>query len=363
MRVAVIVLGCTSAVCCALAFDDSSSPRTPGPARITLQDKQIKWSKALDALSKQADIRIADNRGDVDDPTLAVDFERTPFWQALDFLAARGGANVAVAPRGGISLVKRSPEALPAAVSYSGAFRVAVKKINSSLDLESGLNSYSATLEVAWEPSLHPLFLETRPQGMVVKDGDVSLPVAEEGSSLAPVHGVIAESFTVPLPTLPRSTKRIGLLQGNLSALGPSKMLTFDFEALDKLDKGLKDGVVEKKEADGVSCRITRITLVADRWTVQVALDYPKGATKLESFQSWMVNNEIWLEDTEKNRLKSSSYLVESSSPRRAVISYHFTDEGKSKRGLARNWTVHYRTPASIIEMPFSFTFKDVPLP
>jgi hypothetical protein len=361
MTVALLALGW---LCGAQAPDDGPPPRTPEPAKATLSDPNIPLSKALAALSRQTGIRVEDNRGDTADPTFAVNFNQTPFWQALDFLAARSGANVSIAARSRtIALTKRaSPK--PAAVSHSGPFRVAVKKINSSVDLDTGVRTCTAALEVAWEPSLQPLFLETRPQKFVVKDDrGAEQPTPAEGSSMVPVHGVIAETFTVPLPPLSRDVKQIGLLQGDLSALGPSKMLTFTFDGLDQIEKGLKDRVEAKRSQDGVTCKVTKLVLVDDRWTVQISLDYPPGANKLESFQSWMVNNEIWLEDNNKNRLPSSSYLVESSSQRRAVLSYNFVDQGKTVRGLPRNWHVVYRTPASIVEMPFSFRFENLELP
>ena len=59
-------------------------------------------------------------------------------------------------------------------------------------------------------------------------------------------------------------------------------------------------------------------------------------------------------------RLASNSYVLESSSSRRAVLTYHFTDKN---RGKPEDWKVLYRTPASIVEIPLSFTFKDVRLP
>jgi hypothetical protein len=70
----------------------------------------------------------------------------------------------------------------------------------------------------------------------------------------------------------------------------------------------------------------------------------------------------MFLENKDKVRLKPTGYLIEASSSRRAVISYHFTDQEKAVRGRAANWRVGYRTPATIVEMPFTFKFKDVPL-
>jgi len=77
-----------------------------------------------------------------------------------------------------------------------------------------------------------------------------------------------------------------------------------------------------------------------------------------------VVNNEMVLAAKDgRRRLESNTYVVESSSPRRAVVSYHFRDTDKGRRGRPDNWKLLYRTPASVIEMPIAFRFEDVPLP
>ncbi len=348
-----------------LSLAAAEPPQSPiSFTKITLRDPKIPLSKALEALARQTGFRIDDNRGD-EPPTLTLDLNNTPFWLAIDEIAQKAQARVALSPKSGIiSLVKRPVEALPALVSHDGPFRVAVKGIQGSLDFDSGVNQYTLTLEVAWEPSLQPLFLETRAHDLVMKDDSGKMvPIADEGSSMAPVHGLIAEIFTIPLPALPRTTKKIALLQGKLSVMAPSKMLAFSFATLEQIEKELKENKPPQQMQDGVTCSIGKAMLLRDRWTVQIRLDYPPGATKLESYQSWMVNNEIYLEDKDKKRLKPSGYLIESSSTRGAVLTYHFTDQEKMPRGLPRNWRVVYRTPASIVEVPFGFSFKDITLP
>ena len=58
----------------------------------------------------------------------------------------------------------------------------------------------------------------------------------------------------------------------------------------------------------------------------------------------------------------SSSYLLQESTPRHAVLTYHFSDKEKMKRGLAA-WKIAYRTAALVVKVPIWFSFKDVPLP
>jgi hypothetical protein len=209
-----------------------------------------------------------------------------------------------------------------------------------------------------------PLYLETQPQDLrLLDERKQAVAVPAEGSTLASVAGRTSDTFDVLLPGLPRPAQHIGLLQGRLSAVVPSKMLTFSFDTLARLHKAAPAGPLRKQTQEGVVCRLERLTLARDRWTVRVVLDYPAGGRKLESFQSWVVNNELALVNADgKRRRVARDYVLESSTPRRAVISYHFTDKDGA-RGRPQDWKVSYRTPARIIDVPIAFTFKDVPLP
>jgi hypothetical protein len=231
-------------------------------------------------------------------------------------------------------------------------------------DLDTGDDRCTVFLEVAWEPGLLPLYLETRPQELrLLDDKRRPVPVSTDGSSLAPVDGRISLISEVQIPSLPRSSPRIGLLEGRLNVIAPSKMLTFHFDALDRLDKAGPDAPERRQTQEGVVCRLGKIVLARDRWTVQVVLDYPPGNRPLESYQSWVVNNELVLEGRDgKHQLASSDYVLESSTPRRAVLSYHFRDRDRQVRGRPEDWNLSYRTPASVVEWPVRFSFKDVPL-
>jgi len=341
----------------------ADSTRVPDAKSVTIQAGRIRLQQALAELTRQTGIRVENRRGT--DPELRLDLKGSPFWRALDTIAATADARVYLSPRDGrISLVKR-PGGMTPPTSYSGPFRLALKRLLVSRDFDSDSRHTTATLEVCWEPTLQPFLLETRPQNLVVKDeaGKV-VPWLGQGSSLAPVDGRIALQFDVALPAFPRSAQRIGLVEGEFSATGPSKMLRFNFDTLDALDKAPPGGAVRLKTQEGIRCGITRLTLADDRWTIQVTLDAPSGV-KLESFQSWVVNNEMVLVDPkdEARRFPSSDYVLESASERRAVISYNFRDKDGQTRGKPEDWKLHYTTPASVVVMPIPFQFKDVPLP
>jgi hypothetical protein len=336
-------------------------------------------SKALAELERQTGVRVEDARGEADrDVTL--NLKQVTFWQAADDIAKAAGARLYLYPRNGrITLVPQGSDYQMAPVHYDGLFRTSLKRVLAARDLERrdgapGSRAYTVTLEVAWEPRLQPFLLETRPQSLRLQDDKRhDVPVPEKENAFAPVDGRISLAFDVTLPALPRSAAALGLLEGKLSAVGPSKMLTFTFDTLDlaaadqdrRLGKAAADSPGRRLTQEGVVCTVSKVVLAQDRWTVQVVLNYPPGGRKLESYQSWVVNNEMTLVEKKDaaRRLPSSSYVQESASSRRAVLSYNFVEKGKVPRGRPEDWKVTYRTPAAVVEVPIRFSFKDVPLP
>jgi hypothetical protein len=345
----------------------------PSPKLVTLQGDKIPLSKALDELNRQAGEPVADRRNEPD-VDLKLDLKQVAFWQALDAVADAAGARVDLHARDGrLALLKRLPTEKAPPVSYSGLFRTTVRRVAAAHDFETDHTSYAASLEVAWEPHFRPFLLETRPHNLVVRDDKGNdLRADNEGSSVAPVDGRIALAFDVPVPPAPRASKRLGLLEGELYAVGPSKMLTFPEEKANEAQKWAPLGQLAKTGPrdssrwlvqEGVTCGLSKLVLDDDHWTIQVTLEYPEGNVKLDSYQSWVVNNELYLESTDgKARLAPETYLLESSTPRRAVLSYHFTDKEKMKSGPGA-WRPVYRAPASVVKVPFSFSFTNVELP
>ena len=355
----------------ASTFDQSAATTAAEPELklVTLQSEKLMLSQALTDLTKQTGIRVEDTRGLPDQP-LHLDLKEVSFWEAVDTIAAATKARVNLYPTSGrIALAKRDANYRLPPISYDGRFRISVKKVTTSRDLEvsddaPGHGSTNVAIEIAWDPELQPLYLETRPQAVrLVDDKNNRFVVPEDGGSLAPVDGRIALGLDLHLPALPRSVRKIKSLKGRLSMIGPSKMLTFQFDRLDKIATANANDPERSPRQEDVGCRILDVKLRPDHWTIKVALDYPPGMKQLDSNQSWVVNNEMTLESLDgKKHFASSNYALESATSRRAVLSYHFRDKGLM-RDKPRNWKLNYRTPANLIEAPIVFAFEDIPLP
>ncbi len=239
---------------------------------------------------------------------------------------------------------------------------------SASRDLDSDRSSCTLSLEVVWTPTLRPLFLESQVQELRVIDTDgKAVTVHDEGSSLSPVDGRSSFTIDLALPGFPRTARNIGSLSGKLTAIAPSKMLTFRFDArLQALNDAVADGALRRLSLDDVVCRLSRIKLERGRWTLSVGLEYPEETLRLESFQSasLVVNNELKLVSKDgKHTLLPSGYVIEQVTSRRALVSYHFLDRPGMPRGKAEDWAVQYHAPARIVSVPVRSSFRDLPLP
>ena len=358
IRAVTFFLGLILSVYGYFVFADLSQPastKQPAPHLATVQGQHMPLKTALAELDGQTSNVVTDQMGDPD-PMLDLDLKGVTFWKSLDILADKAGARVDLHPReGAIALVKRPADWHVPLVSYSGFFRTTLNAITNKLDLATGARHCIGSLEVAWEPHLLPILLETRPHSLIVRDDTGRLvPSESSASSLAPVDGRNSLSFDVTLPSVPRTIVKFSLVEGELYAVAPTKMLTFTFDSIAKGQQRTQENVV---------CRLSNIVAAEDHWSIEITLDYPEGNVKLDSYQSWVVNNEIHLESKDGgDRFPSSSYLLEESTPRRAVLTYNFNDKEMMKRGLAA-WKLVYRAPALVVKVPIAFSFKDVPLP
>jgi hypothetical protein len=331
------------------------------PRRVTLKTDKMPLRDVLKELTKQTQIPIADRRTCSGDVVLKLDLRNVTFWEALDAIAKEADVRVSLHERGGIGLVDGPHLQMP--VSYDGLFRTVVRRLTTVHDLETDAHFLIATLEIAWEPRFRPLFIESRPQGLVVQDDQKKeLAAGELPAGKLPIQGGVSALVEIRLAAPPRSVSRLGLLKGSLSLVGSTKMLEFEFDTVAK-EKAAK---APKQTKEGVTVRLSRIDLSEKtHWTIVVSLEYPSEGPKFESFQSWVVNNEIFLKHVDgKPALANNGYSLDSLGSSKAVMTYYFTDQLKKQfGGRPEDWKMLYRAPAPFAEVPVKFEFKDISLP
>jgi hypothetical protein len=336
-------------------------------ARTVTLEGDVLVAKALAELTKQTGIQVEDRRRVEKQVKVKLDLRQTPFWRALDTIAREADARVSLYHREGkVTLVDGPHLALP--TSYSGPFRVVLKRLNAVRDLETDAHFCVANLEVAWEPTLKPFLVETLSDSLVITDDkDRKLEVLDLGKGEIPVAGPLAMTIELRLPAPQRSAAAIGLLKGTFAVIAPSKMLTFTF---DKLKPIARPGDHRKETQEGVTVILRELTVVKDEeqlWTVGFLLEYPEDGRKFESFQSWLLDNQLYLEKGPgKQRFPANGgYETGGQTATRAAIRYRFIEEPEKKLllGSPGEWRLVYRTPGRIVEVPVPFEFKNLPLP
>jgi hypothetical protein len=329
---------------------------------VTLQGDAIPLADALAELTKQTQIVVADRRRQPEPRILKLNLKDVLFWQALDAIARQAGARVSLYQRDGVlALVEGPPDEW---VSYSGPFRIALKRLTAVEDLETVSHYQVTTLEVAWEPPVRPFLIETRPRSLVVQDDQGrDLPVPDAGAGQAPVEAPLAMLLDLRLPAAPRSSLKLAQLRGTFSVIAAAHMLTFTFDTLDVLAKEPKAGV---QTQEGVTVRVSKLSLAPDLWTAEMTLEYPANGPAFETYQSWLGGNEIYLQKGGGTQRfpNNGGYALETATSNRATVSYHFIDnKPKQVRGPASDWQLVYRTPSVLHQIEVPFAFKDVRLP
>jgi hypothetical protein len=356
-------------VCLPLAWQPAGAadPKPDGdkvpPAKKVTLSGSMTLSKALAELKKQTDIDVED-RTEGADVKIKLNLENVTFWEAIEAIAKEADARVApYLSEKKVGLVEGPYKALP--ISYSGPFRVAVKRLTAIRDLDTDAHYYVATLEITWEPGIKPFFLDVPPRNLVVEDEKMRpLKVDQEGSGRLPINGRSAE-LNIRLASIPRTTAKIAALKGTLHLIGPTKWLTFAFDNLGKIKADPKAGELTQ---DGVTARLSKLTFAKDRWDFEVSLDYPNEGVKLESFEigDFVVYNEFALKKGDKLVEPNAGYETGGGGGAKATVTYKYDLEDKkvfTAGEKPEEWSVIYKTPGPMKEIPIKFEFKDLLLP
>ncbi len=338
------------------------TPRPPTGTVFTLPDPTS--IRAILGQVREIFPGVLDDRANLTTSSISVPGGKRLFWDLLEDAVHRASARVRVLPSGGkIQLLPGGPSRAPTAVS--GPFRLSLVGIGCRLDLQTGTPSAVGSLEVVWEPTLHPFFLESRPEGLILEDGaGKKIAGLAEGSAPVPVDGQFGITFDFRLPPLPRTEQTIARMEGKLTAVVPTRMVPITLASLADLEAAPNlDAPILAFPDKGPAGRVTRIVRTKDRWSIQVALPVPPGGAIFESYQSWVVQNEATLRTAAGKVWKSSGYLLEANTPSRSVVTYHFQVRECPEPSDPHLWRFHYTTPEAIVRMDIPFRFRNIPLP
>ncbi len=329
-------------------------------SRVTLQGDALLLSKIFAALQQQTGNKIVYRPlGDqAEEPKLKVDFQKTPFWQALDQVLDKAELNVYPHPgQRAIQVVPWTEPDLRRAdrASYSGPFRfepVMIQTLRSLRRRDNG--SLRLMLEVSWEPRLAPVTLQQRMADIEAFDENGNpMPVDEpEAVREVPVTpDSTAVQLDIPLVLPPRDVKKIARLKGSLTALLPSKLETFRFENLE--------------EAKNVPQRMAGVTVVLEQvrkrgalWEIRIRVRFDEAGGALESHRTWIYENEVCLETPDGQSITQFSSEHSVPSKNEVGSAYLFNVDGP-----LTGYVLLYKTPAMILSTSFDYEFREIELP
>lgn len=343
------------------ALEQLAAVKSVETSTVTLKGS-FKFSEVLQKIRQQTGNPIVDYRRQFgqqpEDVQVTVDFDRTPFWKAIDELLDQTKLTLYNhTGEEGIGIVGRSDSLVPrvGSAQYVGAFRVAAVDLNARRDLrDTNGRSLQLTLEVAWEPRLKPVVL-LQPLGKMKALDEQARTINTAHTTNTLEHNVQPGSKSLEIPVqfaLPdRSSRKIAQLDGELIALVPGKAEEFRFTNLDKPEK-------QELRRGSVTVTIDRTAKNNQLHQVFMRVTFDRGEGALESHRTWMLSNETWLENAAGEKTAYAGLETTRQSENEVGLAYLFgVDEGLA------GYTFVYRTPATIARLPIAFKLKDLELP
>jgi hypothetical protein len=345
-------------------LENELAQRSTQATTITLHAAGKPLSEVLAELTHQSGNKMEDLRRQMGqeptDPKITVDFDKTPFWQALDKTLDQ--ANLTVyhfhANNDELGIIARGPKELPRSgrACYTGPLRIDATRLAAERDLHAAGNvsSLKLTLEIAWEPRMRPIILQQSLAELHVTD-DRGQPIRVdgiEGQLERPVDpaGTAAE-FLIPLVSPPRSAERIASLKGKLRTTLPGKTESFEFSDL----KSTKPIELRKARA---TVTLDQVRKNNDAWEVRMLVHFDRAGSSLESFRTWIFNNEAYLVGEDKKPIHHSGFQTTRQTEDEVGVAYLF-DLPNGLDGM----TFVYRTPAILNSVPLDYELKDLKLP
>jgi hypothetical protein len=332
------------------------------PALITLRADGLPLFKILDALKQQSGNTLVDYRAQfgqpVSDPKLKVNFDKEPFWQALDQVLDQAGLTVyPYSDQAGLNLVNRSADELPRVKSacYSGPFRfepvllLAQRKL-----LSSQPGSLRLVIEAAWEPRLKPIMLFMRLANTEAVD-DLGQPLTVQSAAAemeVPIETLkSAVELSLPFALPPRQAREIARIKGKLTAIIPGKIEEFRFGDL------LKAKNVEKRIA-GVTVTLEQVRHAHEVLEVYVQVRFDEPGDALASHRGWIWRNQAYLEVPGEKPIAYDSLETTEQTKNQFGARYIFPVE---KPTADVNFV--YKTPTAILQAEVEYEFHHLKLP
>jgi len=330
---------------------------------ITLRADAMRLSKILAAFERQSGNTILDGRGQfgqpATDPRLKVDFDKVPFWPALDRLLDLAGMTVyPYAERPAIEVVAAGAENRRAGggrVCCTGPLRIEPTEVTARRGLRrSDDRSLAVAIEVAWEPRVRLIRLVNRLSDLSAIDNRGNrLPVADPAAELeaAGVDRGTAAKFDLPFRLPSRDAREIASLKGLLTATIAGKIETFRFGEL-------ADAKSVTKRIAAVTVTLEGVQKTEDGLDVRLLVRFDDAGDALASHRTWIFDNPAYLQGPDGKPIRYESYDTTAQNKDTVGLSYRFIT------GLPLDQLCFvYQTPGAIINRAYRYDLTGIELP
>ncbi len=338
------------------------------PTLVTLHGEDLSLADVLAAISKQTGNPIEDHRaafGQEAKPIhVTVDFDKTPYWKALDQVLDQAGLTLyGFGGKRGALVINRPPGAAPRAANacYAGMFRLEPVRFEAQRDLQNEkLGGLRLFVDVSWEPRLQP-FSILQPLAEVSATGNhgEKIAAANPGANVETLirEGLSTAELELPFELPQRSTDTVQVLQGKLVALVPGPFEDFRFDELPLAQGAARAKPLELRKA-GTTVTLEAVLPNNDVWEARLRLRFEAPPTALESHRGWVFDNQAFFEDAQGQQIEPGGLEQTLHSQDELGINYLF-DLPHGPQGM----TFVYRTPLVVLQWPVDYEFHDLRLP
>jgi len=345
-----------------LALGRAQAEALAQASTVTLKGEKMPLLAVLAAIEEQTGNRIVDARDqfgqEAADPSLTIDFNKTPFWEAFDQVLDQ--ANLTVYPYIGenaLAVVGRGDGSADRKerTTYVGAFRFDPMELLARRDLRTVEGqTLQLRVETAWEPRLAPIAIRQSMSDVTAVDerGEALSLSSPEAEVEIPINaGSSAAEMTLNFNLPPRNVARIASLKGKLTTLLPTGVETFTF-------KNLGANRNEERRQANITVVLEQVRKNNELWEVRVRLHFDKAANALESHRGWVFNNPAYLLDPQGKPVAYATLETTRQTDNEVGFAYFFVAE----QGL-KDYQFVYKSPTVIMDRTIEYELKDLELP
>jgi len=298
-----------------------------------------------------------------------VDFESTPFWEALDRVLDEMRLDInTFSDTPGLLLVPsidRSQADLDARAlrrAYAGIFRIEPTRISTTRSLQrDGLNSLSIDLQVAWEPRLKPVYCRFPMKTVSVEcdNGEILQAVSPDGSPEYSPSGTHAIEANLQFVSPSRDAKIIKRLQGTIEAMIPGGLVSVEFDELDST-------VVKNQVVGKLNVTLEKVELREDILEANLLVSINEAGESMDSFRGWIMNNECFIQTPTMERIKFAGFQTYRMNGTDVGMTYFFdlaSKPGFEVGSKLDGYKVIYNAPGGVVPTKVDFVMTDIPLP